>query len=464
MTDKRRKKSSRINMTEGNVALVLRTLTIPMIFGVLGLVAFNLADTYFVGRLGMVQIAALTFTFPVVLVINSINLGLGIGASAVISKAVGEKNQEKVVRLSTDALTLGVFFSIIAIFIGELTVIPLFTALGAKDETMPYILSYMRIWYAGVPFVAIPMIGNSAIRALGDTKTPSIVMMIAAGGNIILDPLLIFGLWIFPELGVAGAATATVFSRMITFTVALYVLGVREKAISFKKVSLTKVLNSWREILYIGLPAAVARMILPIGVGIITRLVSGYGLYVVAGYGIATRFEYFALAIIRALSSVIPVFVGQNYGAGKFDRIKEGMGVAKKFSLMFGAGMYLLLLIIARPVADLFTDVKEVADITVLYMRIVPLGYGLQGIVLTANGALNALRRPLHAASLNLTQMLVIYVPLGLLFSKFFGVQGIFAALVLSYLLASGLAIYLVKKTVNGYEIRAFEQSKSNYI
>ena len=453
--------SKRVDMTKGDVATTLKNLTIPMIFGVLGLVAFNLADTYYISKLGTLQVAALTFTFPVVLVINSLNLGLGIGASALISRAVGANDQIRVKRLSTDALTLGGLISIVAIIIGELTIEPLFTSLGADHTTLPYIKDYMRIWYAGVPFVAVPMIGNNAIRALGDTKTPSMVMMVSAIGNIILDPLLIFGIWIFPELGVSGAATATVFSRMITFCVALYILGIREKVISFKAVKLIQVLDSWKSILLIGIPNAIARMILPIGSGIITSLIAVYGTEVVAGYGIATRLEYFSLAIIRALVSITPVFVGQNFGGGKLLRIRESISISRKFSLLYGIFLYLMLFFFARPLAYIFTDVEAVADTSVLYMRLVPLAYGFQGIILLSNGALNALNHPIQAASLNLIQLLVIYVPTALIFSKYFGLVGIFGALSLSYLLTSGLAYYLVERTYKRLmEVNYIEKNK----
>ena len=180
---------------------VLRKLTIPMIFGILGMVAFNLADTYFVSQLGVLQVAALSFTFPVVLVIGSLNMGIGIGASVVISNAVGGKAYDKVKRLSTDGLSLGVVISVTIMIVGMLTIEPLFRLLGADDATMPYIVEYMRVWYIGVPFVVIPQIGNNAIRALGDTKTPSIIMLIAAGMNVVLDPLLIFGIGFFPQMG-----------------------------------------------------------------------------------------------------------------------------------------------------------------------------------------------------------------------------------------------------------------------
>lgn len=432
--------TKRADLTQGDISSTLKKLTIPMIFGMLGIVAFNLADTYFVGKLGTTQMAALTFTFPVILVINSLNMGLGIGASAVISKAVGENDHNKVKRLSTDSLSLGVLFAIIAMIIGFLTIDPLFNALGADAESMVYIKEYMSIWYAGVPFIVIPMIGNNAIRALGDTKTPSIVMMVSAGLNIIFDPLLIFGIGIFPELGVQGAAIATVISRSLTFLVSMYILAIREKVISLKVIHFKTLINSWKHILFIGLPTAVARMIIPIGLGVITNLISGFGHASVAGYGIATRIEYFALTLVGALSAIIPVFVGQNFGGRKFDRIRTALKVSEKFAILSGLVIYVILFIIARPFANLFTSQTEVADTIVLYMRIVPLGYAFQGSMLIINGTLNALHKPIKAASLSLTQMLVIYVPMAWILTPLFGIVAIFVSLVFSYVLMGIIA------------------------
>jgi putative MATE family efflux protein len=441
--------TKRRDLTTGSIKKTLTTLTIPMIFGILGIVAFNLADTYFVGKLGTLQMAALTFTFPVVLVLNSINHGIGIGASAIISRAVGENDIKKVVRLSTDSLSLGVLFACIAMILGFLTIEPLFTLLGADDSVMPYVKEYMRIWYLGVPFIVIPMIGNNAIRALGDTKTPSIVMMVAAGANIVLDPILIFGWGFIPASGVSGAAIATVLARMITFAVSLYVLTIREKVISLKVIHFKELMASWKQILYIGLPNAVAKVIMPIGLGIITGLVATFGTQVVAGYGIASRIEYFALTFVSALSSVIPVFVGQNFGANKLNRIKEGLITSEIFSLVSGLIIYSLLFVLARPIASLFTSSEEVIKTIVLYMRIVPLGYAFQGAIMIFSGTLNALNKPIKAALLNLIQMLLLYVPLAIITSKHFGLVGIFTSLVISYTIVAILAHFILHHDIN---------------
>lgn len=440
------------NITHGDINKTLKCLTTPMIFGVLGMVAFNLADTYFVGKLGTAQMAAISFTFPVVLLLNSLNLGIGIGTSSVISRAVGEKDREKVTRLSTDSLSLGFVVALIISIIGLLTIEPLFAMLGAKSDTMPYIIDYMKIWYLGVPLVVIPMIGNNAIRALGDTKTPSVVMLISALMNIILDPLFIFGAGVIPAMGIKGAAIGTVIARALTFAIALYVLVIREKVVSVKVIDFKELYSSWKTILTIGIPNAVSKMIIPVGVGIVTNIVATFGTSQVAGFGIASKVEIFAISIVNALSAIIPVFVGQNFGARKLDRVRKGILASEKFSLIYGILMYALLAVIAKPVSYLFTDDKAVSDIVVLYFRIVPLGYAFQGILLVINAGLNALNRPIRASILSLIQTLVIYVPLSLLTSRYFGMTGIFISLVFSYLVIAIVSHFIIKQEIDKIE------------
>jgi len=305
------------------------------------------------------------------------------------------------------------------------------------------IKQYMRIWYFGVIFVVVPMVGNNAIRATGDTKTPSIIMLIAVMVNVILDPLLIFGIGPFPRLELAGAAIATVIARATTLLVALWVLTYRDKMITFVIPRLKTIFDSWKRILYIGLPTAGTRIILPLAIGVITRIVSSYGSEAVAAYGVASRIEFFALTVIMALASVIAPFVGQNWGAGKHNRINLGIKRSIQFSLVWGVMMYLLLVLAARPIASMFNDNQLVISTIILYLWIVPITYGLRGIFVISTTVLNVLNRPLHAAILTIIQMFVLLIPLVFAGSYLFGLRGIFGGLALTYLIA-GFAAYFV--------------------
>jgi len=435
------KKNARL--IEGPVGKTLINLTIPMIFGMVGMIIFNLTDTYFVGKLGADQLAALSFTFPVIFIINSIALGLGIGASVVISRAIGEGDQNKVRRLTTDSLLLAISIVIVFVLAGLATIKPLFTILGASAEIIILIKQYMVIWYIGMPFVVVPMVGNNAIRATGDTKTPSAIMMIAATMNLIMDPLLIFGIGPFPALGIEGAALATVITRFTTFSVAIYVLGFREKMLSFKFLSFQKVLASWRAVLFIGAPIAASRMIIPLAAGIITRILSGFGNNVVAGFGVASRIEFFALAAVNSLSAVFGPFIGQNLGAKKSERIHLSIKLSTRFALIWGIFLFVILGITAPLIANIFSKDIKVIKTIVTFLRIVPFAYGLNGIFLLSSTALNVLRKPYHSAGLVAVQMFLFYIPLAYLGSRFFGVQGVFLATATAYILG-GIAAYLV--------------------
>ncbi len=420
-----------------------------MIVGIMGLVAFNLVDTFFVGRLGTVQLAAISFTFPVVFVIGSIALGLGVGVSSVVSRAIGEGDFHKVQRLTTDALVLAMVIAVTLVGVGLLTIDPLFRLLGASPGILPYIKQYMTIWYPGVAFVIIPMVGNSAIRATGDMKTPAVIMVALVVVNLVLDPLLIFGIGPFPRWELQGAAVATVFARAVVMVLSLWVLIKREKMIVFVPPRLRVVIESWKKILYIGLPAAGTNLIIPVSMGVITRLVSSYGPGAVAGLGVATRLEAFSLTVIMALGSVLAPFVGQNWGAKKIDRVKLAVKYAQRFALVWGSGVFLVFLFFAGPVAGLFNDNPVVISTIVSYVLIVPVTYGLLGVLMLSGSTFNALNKPMPSAALSMFRMVVLYIPLAYVGSHLWGLKGIFGAASAANIVAGTAAYFWLKKTLN---------------
>ena len=419
-------KKIKAKLTEGNIPSLLFRLTLPMIAGMLSMTVFNLVDTLYIGQLGKNSLAAMSFTFPVVMVLNSIALGIGMGASAVISRAIGQGNGEKVKRLATDSILLALFVVAIFIILGELTINPLFRAMGASEEILVLIRSYMTIWYIGVIFVVIPMVGNNIIRATGDIKTTSIIMTFAAILNMIIDPLLIFGLGPFPAMGIAGGALATVIARSFSMVFSLFILIKRERLLILKLPKLAELWSSWKQILFIGLPAALSNIIIPVSMGFITRLVSTYGVSAIAGFGVAGRLEMLAMLVIRSLAVVMVPFTGQNWGSGRKDRVKIGLKTAYTFSIVFGFIVFIFFYFASYYFAWLFNRDQEVISTVVLYMRIIAVSYGFQGIFYIGTASLNALHKPFHSAGLALSRMFLIYIPLALAGSYLLGLKGIF--------------------------------------
>lgn len=430
----------------GEIRSLLFARTIPMVFGIFSMIAFNLVDTYFISKLGIIPLAAISFTFPVVFVISSFTLGLGAGSSAVISHAIGEGDSHKVQRFATDSIILALLLTCIFCLVGFLAFKQIFMSLGASGEILDLVREYMFIWYWGMICVVIPMVGNNIIRATGDTKTPGMLMCLAILINIILDPLLIFGLGPFPRMGLAGAAIATVISRAITFVIVLWVLISKYKLISFERLKLSILFASWSKILYIGIPNAFTNITIPLGVGILTKLMSQYGPEAVAAFGVTSRIKSFAFIVIFSLATVLGPFIGQNWGAGKVCRAYSGVRDSQIFALLWGAAMALVLAIFAGPIAYIFTDDKRVVDIVVLYLRIVPLGYGLHGLLTLSNTALTVLHRPFHALMLNVFYMFVLCLPLAYLGAGSIGIMGIFAGATAAKIIAGTSAYYWIKR------------------
>lgn len=439
-------KKRRTVLTEGDYKQQIFKMSMGMIIGMLGMSIFNIVDTIYVGRLGRDELAALSFTFPVVMIISNIALGLGVGMSSTLSRILGEKKYHKAARVTTDGLSLSVIIVAFVAIAGIFTINPLFTLLGAKGDVLRYIHSYMSIWYISVIMVVVPMVGNNAIRATGDTKTPSIIMLISAGVNIILDPIFIFGFGPIPALGVQGAAIATTISRSIGFCSAIYILYKRENLLIFSTVPFKEVLDSWKDILHIGIPTALVRMITPIASGIITGLLASMSTAAVAGFGAGLKIERFAMAFTFAIGAAVGPFIGQNIGAKKFDRVLKGAKYANKLSFISGYCVFVILFIFAVPVSRLFSTSIEVQNIMVLYMRLAGLGYGAQGLFLNSNTILNVLKKPIHAAALSLFQMFILYIPMAFLGSKLFGIKGIFLALSLSFIISGFISNIVLKR------------------
>ena len=424
-----------VDLTSGSIFKHLMKMTLPMMIGIISLVAFNLVDTYYVGQLGDRELAALSFTFPVVTVIFSLVQGLGIGATAIVSRSIGKGDLTSAASETTNSLFLGVFIAGLFVIFGLSTIQFAFRTLGAEEDLIPMISEYMEVWYIAVLFVVVPFIGNSAMRATGDAKTPSMIMLFAVIVNAVLDPLFIFGIGPFPEMGIKGAALATAISRFFTLVLSLYVLSTKKKLISLNMRPFKEIWACWSKVLYIGLPTGLSRMITPISASVITALLATYGEFAVAAYGVGTRVEFLSASLLVALSTAISPFTGQNWGAERIDRIQKALHISGIFSITWGLLMAILLYFFSGSIASVFTDDASVIKTTTLFLTIVPISFGFQGIAMIVNANLNTMNRPFTASILIIVQMIVIYLPLAYMGSSIDGIRGIFIALTITYFL-----------------------------
>jgi putative MATE family efflux protein len=430
-------------------------MTLPMIVGMVVLMTFGLVDTFFIGMLGTQQLAAISFTFPVTFTVISLNIGLGIGTSAIIAKLLGAGQHNQAKETATGALMLTMVLAIVLAIIGVMTMQPIFRLMGADEAQLVFIKEYMLVWYGAGVFLAMPMVGNSVLRASGDTKTPSYVMAFGGLINVILDPILIFGWGPVPAFGIQGAAIATLIAWAVGLFYILYVLAVKRKLIEPTFLHWQQLKRSTGGILKIGLPAAGANMLTPISAGIVTAIVAGYGPEAVAAWGVGGRLESIASIVVLSLSMSLPPFISQNFGANKLERVGQAYSLCVKFVIIWQLIIFAILALLAGFIANIFTNEPEVASTIILFLVIVPFGFGLQGVTILTNSSFNAMHMPMSAVSLSVVRLFVFFVPFSFIGSYWFDLPGLFWAAVLANLVVGCIAFIWFKTILAS----RFEQS-----
>ena len=273
------------------------------------------------------------------------------------------------------------------------------------DELMPLIRGFMTILYIGVPFIVVGMVGMASMRATGDTRLPSKIMIIGSILNVALDPVLIFGLGPIPALGLNGAALAALIARGMIFLAALYLLRYRLDMVSFNRPDPAELRSSWRDILHVGIPAAGTNAIVPVGAAVITAMIARYGPDAVAGFGVASRIESLMLVPYYAMSAIIGPFVGQNLSAGRDDRIVQALRLCAGFCIVSGLVIAAALALLANALPALFSDSPAVISVARSFLWIAPLGYGAYGVVMVMNAAFNGMGHPMPGVAVSVKML-----------------------------------------------------------
>jgi putative MATE family efflux protein len=375
---------------------------------------------------------------------------VGIATSSVLARLLGTGDRGAVQRITTHALLLGALLGFAVLVIGLATIEPVFLALGADERTLPLIRDYMRPYYFGSVLFVLPMVGNFSLRAMGDSKVPAVILSLSAIVNIVLDPLLIFGLWGFPRLELQGAAIATVLANAVTVVASLTILYRRERMICWRYVNVDDLWDSWRRLLHIAIPATATNLLLPVTFAAITAMVAVYGPEAVAGFAVASRLESVVLIVIFAVQASVGPVVGQNYGAGRLDRVRGAISLSNRFLLIYSLVFAAILFIFARPMAGLFDENAVVVETATAYLRIVPITFGAFGLMMIALGSFNSLGRPMPPAILTFVKFFIVYLPLAWTLSRLMGITGIFWANAVSHLLLGiASAVWLRKALVS---------------
>ncbi len=421
--------SQKGDLTSGDLRKHLVRLTIPMVWGIFAIISFQLVNTFYVSLLGTEPLAAISFTFPITFIIFAVFMGFGIGMSSVISRLIGEKKTEDIRRVTTHGLVLVLLASVLVTIPGLLLMDTMFRAMGADEKMLSMIDDYMVIYFVGTTFICMPIVGNAALRAAGDTKVPAMIMSVAALANALLDPILIFGLFGFPRLELQGAAISTVLANGCAMLAGLYVLKRKDMiCLSYLK-DMSRFGDSARRLLFIALPAGLTSALPAILNSVIISLLSHDGPAPVAAFGVVTRIEAFVFIVMMALAVGMGPIIGQNWGAGRYDRVRETLRHALTFCVVWSVGAALVLGLFAEPIAAGFSGDSDVRDMIVLYFLLVPFSYPFSNLVSGWGSAFNAMGKPHYAAGILFMKTIALMIPAAYVGHALYGAVGVFAAI-----------------------------------
>lgn len=434
----------RVNLLEGDIRKTLAALTLPTALGIVFVIAIDVTDTLWVGMLGTRELAALSFCFPIIAMIMSATFGLGVGVTSAIARAIGAGDEQRVRRLTSHGIALGVVLVALLAGLGLLVQRPLFAAMGAQGQLLELVVDYMTIWLLGAAFVVVPVIGAAALRATGEMKAPMWIMFVAALANGVLDPIFMFGLGPLPALGLQGAALASLASRFVTLPATLLLLR-RLGMLEWRIAEFGELLHSWRAIVSVGLPAALTSLLSPLAAALLTSLIADHGVHTVAAWGVCTRIDSLLTIPLMAIGAALTPFIGQNWAAEHDLRVREGVRLSARFALAWGLLAWLVLALLGRHVGGLFSDDPEVVEIIALALRFTAATYAATGVVIVVNAAFNAIDQAMRGTLISILRSFVLSLPLAWLGDAWLGLEGLLLGLVAAAWLSAGIAKLLAR-------------------
>lgn len=410
------------DFTEGRVGKLLIDFSIPLVAGNIFQNLYNVVDSVIVGNyLGKEALGAVGASFPVIFALISLVIGVGSGASTVVSQYFGARQYENV-KKTID--TIFIFFLVTSIFITIIGIIlskPLFLLLNLPAEILPDAVTYLQIYLTGTFFFFGFSGISSILRGLGDAKTPLYFMIFATITNIILD--LVFVL-VF-KWGIQGVAWATVISHALAFLGAMAYLNKRHEIIQlgFRKYLFDRAI--FRSCLRIGLPTGFQQSFVAVGMMAIMGIVNGFGTNAVAAYTAATRIDSFAKMPAITFSQALASFTAQNLGAFKEKRARQGLTKTLLFSLSYCVIISLVVIFFGSSIMKLFTPDAEVIKIGQDYLVIVSSFYLMFAIMFTIMGFLRGAGATLIPMINTFAALYLIRIPVAYFLSSHIGVNGI---------------------------------------
>lgn len=415
-------KSNRIYLLEeAGVASALLKLGIPTMVGMLISALYNAIDAYFVGGLGMSQMGAVSVVFPIVQIIIGLGMMFGAGASSYISRLLGKGANEQADKTASTSLFSGLLVGAI-IIIGIMVFLdPVLTALGSTETILPYARAYAKIYVTGSIINVFTVMMNNLLTAQGATKFTMKAMLTGSIANVILDPIMIYGM----DLGIEGAAIATVISLCINMALYIGYIAKKKGVLRFSVRNIAPSKTIYAEVLKIGIPVLLFQLLASTAMGSINTAAKPYGDFAVAAMGAVIRIMTVVTYVVFGFLKGFQPFAGYNYGAKKYKRLKKSIRLCMIWSTVFCIVAAIVLFIFADPIVSLFGTDVEMAGIAAKALRLNAVLFITFGFQMVYASLYLAIGKSLVGSGLSLSRQGIFFFPLVLVLPHVMGLTGV---------------------------------------
>ncbi|MFN3403940.1 MAG: MATE family efflux transporter [Cytophagaceae bacterium] len=437
------------DLTRIDIRQSIIILAVPMILEMMMESFFAVVDIFFVGRLGEHAIATVGLTEAAIMIVYSVGVGLSMAGTALIARRFGEKEYSKAGTAAFQLLSFGIFISIIIgatgfVFSGNILVL-----MGAQNEVLAFGENYTKIIFAGNTAIMLLFLINGAFRGAGQAHLAMKTLFISNGLNIVLDPLLIFGLGdIFPGLGLAGAAWATTIGRSFGVCYQLYHLFNGKHLLKITRSNLIIKVKLIKKIISIA-AGGMGQFLIDSAAWIaLTRMAAEFGSVTVASFTIAFRILLFSLMPAWGLSAAASTLVGQNLGAGKILRAEISTLLTARYNVVFLAGVTVIYLLAGTYIAGWFSIVPEVANLSGKGLKIISLGYVFFAVGMVMIQAFNGAGDTKTPTLINIAVLCCVEIPMAYILAFYTPLKetGIFLSIAICHSLHAVVAYYFFKQ------------------
>ncbi|MTI49564.1 MATE family efflux transporter [Sporosalibacterium faouarense] len=427
------------DLTEGSILKNLISFSIPLLLGNILQVLYNTVDSIWVGRfIGSDALGAVSVSFPIIMILISLVMGITMATTVLVSQYAGAKNEDMVLKTVNNSLLLLGSAAIVVTIIGLIFSEKILLLMNTPPEILEYSTQYLNIFFFGLIFMFGYNVISSILRGLGDSKTPLRFLIVTTVLNLILDPFLIIGIGPFPQMGIRGAAVATLISQGISFMLALRHLDKQNHVISLKLKNLKFDKELTLQTIKIGLPAGIQQVVTSLGMVVLTSIINSFGADTIAAYGAASRLNQFAYMPAMSLGLAVSTLTGQSIGANKSENIKEIYKWGNVSATVITGITTIFVIVAPTLVLKLFTDDAQVLEIGSSILRIVGITYVPFALMFITNGILRGAGDTFPTMVFSIVSLWVIRVPLAKYLSSMdsLGSNGIWMAIAISSVLS----------------------------